>query len=144
MAKNTFERVTDSDNVLYGPRKVAFCGFPSQAHPALAKLMELVGLGDVPVVYAGEDQAEDTMAALFQLPPGTGEGHDSGLPRAIIVGGISEKELQQFMGGARASRMQPPLWAVLTPVSETWLLSDLLKELAAERDALSGNGASEP
>jgi hypothetical protein len=40
------------------------------------------------------------------------------------------------MSGCRKSGMQQPLWATLTPTSETWLIRDLLKELAAERAAM--------
>jgi hypothetical protein len=32
--------------------------------------------------------------------------------------------------------MKPPLWATLTPTSETWTVQDLLKELAAEHLAM--------
>jgi hypothetical protein len=143
MSDGSFERVTDSDKRLHGPRAVVFCGFPAKAHPALAALLKMVGLADVAIIHAGAARAEETVGALFKLPGGSGDGVDSDLPRAIIVGGITEKELQQLMGGARASRMQPPLWAVLTPVSETWALGDLLRELAAEREALSRSDPSQ-
>ena len=76
------------------------------------------------------------MRFLFERPAGFGKGVDSSLPRAIIVGGIPEKRLHALMAGARASGMTPPLWAVLTPSSESWPLEQLLKELAAEREAL--------
>ena len=142
MTDGTFERVTDSDKALYGPPKVVFCGFPAKAHPALNALMEMADLGAVPVIYAGTAHGTETLGGLFELPGGSGEGIDSDLPRAVIVGGISEKALQQLMGAARASRMQPPLWAVLTPVSESWTLVDLLRELAAEREALQGSAAT--
>jgi len=142
MTEGTFERVTDSDTALYGPAKVVFCGFPAKAQPALTALMEMAGLGEVPVIYAGAGHRDATLGSLFELPGGSGAGGDSDLPRAIIVGGITEKALQQLMGAARASRMQPPLWAVLTPVSESWTLADLLRELAAEREALQGSGST--
>ena len=137
MGEGTFERVSDTDRPLYGPRKVVFCGFPAKAQPAVEALMAMVGLGAVPKLYLGAGHADQRLAALVQLPDGTGGGIDSELPRAIIVGGITEKELQQLMAGARASQMQPPLWAVLTPVSENWTLAALLRELAAEREAMA-------
>ncbi len=142
MTEATFERVTDSDKALFGAPKVIFCGFPAKAFPALTALMEMAGLGEVPAIYAGAAHRDATLRDLFELPTGSGAGIDSDLPRAIIVGGITEKALQQLMGAARASRMQPPLWAVLTPVSESWTLADLLRELAAEREALQGSAAT--
>lgn len=139
MTDGTFERVSDTDKRLYGPRKIAFCGFPARAQQAVAALLDMVALGDVETLFLADAHAEETVGALFNLPHGTGVGQDSGLPRAIIVGGVTERELQQLMGGARAARMKPPLWAVLTPISETWPLAGLLKELAAERAALGKN-----
>jgi hypothetical protein len=32
--------------------------------------------------------------------------------------------------------MKSPLWATLTPISETWTVQDLLKELMAEHQAM--------
>ena len=136
MGEGTFERISNSDKRLYGPRKVIFCGFPAKARPTVAALMKMVGLEDVPALFVSAGNAGETVGTLFQRPGDAPVLHDSDLPRAIIVGGITEMELQQLMGGARASKMQPPLWAVLTPVSETWLLADLLRELASERTAL--------
>jgi len=40
------------------------------------------------------------------------------------------------MTACKKSGMQNPLWAVLTPVSETWTVQQLLAELAREREAL--------
>ena len=141
MSDGSFERVTDSGRLLHGPRAVMFCGFPAKAHPALTALLKMAELADVAVIHAEAAQAGETVGALFKLPAGTGDGVDSDLPRAIIVGGITEKELQRLMGGARVSRMQPPLWAVLTPVSETWTLSALLSELREPGSPSSGSSS---
>jgi hypothetical protein len=73
---------------------------------------------------------------LAALPNGTGKGESSVLPRAIIVAGITERQLQTLMAVCRKTGMQQALWATLTPTSETWPLRDLLPELAAERKAL--------
>jgi hypothetical protein len=136
MNDGSFERVTDSDAILYGPRKILFCGFPAPTHDALGALLKMVGISDAGAIWVSAEQAAETMAALFEKPDGFGKGEESSLPRAIIVGGIPEKALHALMAGARASGMKPPLWAVLTPASESWPLERLLQELAAEREAL--------
>jgi len=41
-----------------------------------------------------------------------------------------------LMSGSRQAGMKPPLWATLIPTSETWSVQDLLKELAAEHQAM--------
>jgi hypothetical protein len=52
------------------------------------------------------------------------------------VGGITEAQLRALMTVAKKSGIQKVLWAVLTPISETWTLSRLLAELSAERRAM--------
>jgi hypothetical protein len=131
-----FERVTRSDAPLYGPRKLLLCGFSADAQEKFTRVLEMAGLAEVDSVWADESRAEDTMAGLMQLPDGTGRGTSSGLPRAIIVAGITEKQLHTLMTVCRKTGMQQSLWAVLTPISETWTLAALLAELASERRAM--------
>jgi len=136
MSDGKFEKVTQSDKSLYGPRKLIVCGFAAALQGQFHKVLEFAGLPGLAPVWASDDQADQEIGQLAQLPDGTGAGSDSTLPRAIIVAGISENELHTLMNTCRASGMQPPLWAVLTPVSETWSLRQLVAELAAERAAL--------
>jgi hypothetical protein len=74
-------------------------------------------------------------------PDGFGGGTASDLPRAVIVAGISEKELHLLMSGCRKAQMQQALWATLTPTSTDWALKDLLS--GAGRRAPSA-GQEEP
>ena len=96
----------------------------------------MAGLQKVPLVWAQDNQLETRLSELAALPSGAGSGESSTLPRAIIVAGITERQLQALMAVCRKTGMQQALWATLTPTSETWLLKDLLAELAAEREAL--------
>jgi len=50
--------------------------------------------------------------------------------------GLTQNELHLLMSGSRQAGMKPPLWATLTPSSETWTVQDLLKELVAEHQAM--------
>jgi hypothetical protein len=43
-----------------------------------------------------------------------------------------------MMYAYRQAGLPAQLWATLTPVSENWLLTDLLKELGKEHEALKG------
>jgi hypothetical protein len=65
------------------------------------------------------------------------------MPAALIMAGITEAELHRLMEGYRQAGLPWPLWATLTPISETWTLRALLKELAAERAALAAQSAPE-
>ena len=136
MTDSGFQKVTQSDELLYGPRKLLLCGFKAEVQPKFNQLLEMIGLGGLPLVWVTEDQADMQVGDLAQLENGTGSGASSSLPRAIIMSGISQNELHMLMAGCRKSGMPPPLWATLTPTSETWPIQNLLKELAAEHAAM--------
>ena len=136
MTDAEFQKVTQSDNLLYGPRKLLLCGFPAGAQSKFIRLLKMIGLSEMPMVWVTEDQADNRLADLVQLEDGSGAGASSELPRAIIMSGISQMELHLLMSGCRKSGMRQPLWATLTPTSETWSIQNLLKELAAEHEAM--------
>ena len=136
MSDGKFEKVTRSEKPLYGPRKLILCGFAAGLQDKFLKVLEVAGLQGLAAVWAAENMADDKIGQLIELPNGTGTGTDSSLPRTIVVAGISESELHSLMNTCRASGMQQPLWAVLTPVSEKWALRQLIVELESERKAL--------
>jgi hypothetical protein len=136
MSEAEFQKVNQSDEALYGPRKLLLCGFAAEVQPNFNKLLEIIGLSGLPLVWVTEDQADMQVGELVQLADGTGTDASSNLPRAIIMSGISQNELHMLMAGCRKSGMQQPLWATLTPTSETWPIQNLLKELAAEHRAM--------
>ena len=136
MTDATFEKITLSDKPLYGPEKLIVCGFSADVQPKFEAVINMAGLEQVPLVWALESQSGTRLSELTALPHGSGRGESSALPRAIIVAGISERQLQTLMAVCRQTGMKQALWATLTPTSETWLLKDLLAELRAERKAL--------
>jgi len=134
--KSTFEKVTRSEKLLYGPRKLMLCGFPAAGQAKFDTVLGLVGISDVPKIWVTAEQAQQTLAEILALPDGSGVGVSSSLPRAVIVSGLTEAQLVSLMNVCRKSGMQPALWACLTPVSETWALQQVLTELAREREAM--------
>jgi len=136
MAEARFEKLTASETVLYGPRKLLLCGFGREAQPKFQTVLSMAGLADVPLVWAAAEDAAAIVGELFQRVDGYGAGVGSALPRAIIVAGITEKELLALMHVCKKFGMKTALWATLTPTSETWTLEALLEELSAERRQL--------
>jgi len=134
--KTGFEKVTVSEKKLYGPRRLLLCGFDVEAQRKFATVIEAAGLADVPRVWVSDAQAGERLSDLFEQPDGSGAGAPSTLARAIIVGGITEAQLIGFMKICKQTGMRPPLWAVLTPVSEKWPIAELIKELEREREKL--------
>ena len=136
MSEGGFEKVSPTDEPMYGPRKLLICGFPADAHPKFTKFLEIIGLSDLPKIWVAEAQAGSLISEVLALEDNTGWGVSSELPRAIIMCGLTQNELHLLMSGSREAGMKPPLWATLTPTSETWAVQDLLKELAAEHQAM--------
>ena len=137
MSDGGFEKVTRSEKTLYGPRKLILCGFAAGMQANIHKILEYINLKDLGLIWATEDQADDEIRQIVQLPSGSGSGTDSALPRTIVVAGVTENDLHNFMNTCRASGMQAALWAVLTPASEKWTLRQLIAELDTERAALA-------
>ena len=138
MNDSGFEKITLSERRLYGPRKLLLCGFQPDSREKFITLLKLLNLSDIPVVWIHTEQVRDKLGDAVQLPNGTGLDCQSELPRAIIVCGVTEKELHHLMDGSRQAGMKSALWAVLTPTSEQWRIADLLNELEAERAAIRG------
>ena len=132
-----FEKVSTSDKPLYGPRRLFLCGFPEDAQPKFEIVLQAAGLQNVPKVWVGDDQVDRSLSEMLTLADLTGAGTSSNLPRAIIVAGISQNELINLMTVCKQAGMKGALWATLTPTSESWSVRQLLKELAAEREALA-------
>ena len=132
MTDAKFEKVSRTDQPLYGPRKLLLCGFSQSVQPNFNKLLELIGLSEIPKVWITENQADIQVGELVKLRDNAGFGVSSELPRAIIIAGITQNEMHRLMTGCRQSKMKQTLWATLTPTSETWTIQSLLGELAAE------------
>ena len=132
MTDAKFEKVSRTDQPLYGPRKLLLCGFSQSVQPNFNKLLELIGLSEIPKVWVTENQADIQVGELVTLRDNAGFGVSSELPRAIIMAGITQNEMHRLMTGCRQSKMKQTLWATLTPTSETWTIQSLLSELAAE------------
>ncbi len=135
MQKNGFQKVNPTDRRMYGPRKLLVCGYPQAEQPSFLELLGGCGLEALPVVFVPETEAQWTLKALLEQPDRSGWERDSGLRRAVIMSGLSERELHALMGGYRQRGLPTQLWATLTPTSEGWTMQALLDELDAERRA---------
>lgn len=137
MSQGSFEKVEISSKKMYGPRKIALCGYMLSEHRVFIQLLESNQLTPLPLVFAEEADLEKSLSEIMALPDQYGSGKDSHIPRAVILSGITEEELHIIMKAYRGSGLPKPLWAVLTPVSENWTLNELLEELSDESKALN-------
>jgi len=135
MTDSTFHKVGKSGNRMFGPPCLLICGYKADEQGQILSLIEACGLSRHPVVFAGEDDADAILGDIVKMESGKGRGLSSGLARAIIMSGLTEKELHSLLSGYRNQKLVPQLWATLTPISEGWTLKALLKELAVEAEA---------
>jgi hypothetical protein len=123
---------------LYGPRGCLVCGYPAAEQDILLAMMTRWNFADVPALFAAAADMDRPVGEILAENAGYGQGQDSPLPRAIILSGVTEKELNTFMAAWKHLGLPRQNWATLTPTSETWPLIDLLTELDLERLALHG------
>jgi len=131
-----FSRVTRSSRPLYGPRKLLICGFTLEGQSTLDNVIAVSTVEELPAIYAASADLEETLSSLMSRPANSGRGEPSRMPAAVIMAGITEKELHQLIASYREAGLPNPLWATLTPTSENWSLRQLLTELSREREAL--------
>lgn len=140
MKKSGFSKVTGSSKKrLYGERGVLVCGYQASEQDALLGMMERWGFAEVPVFFAGAADMDRQVGEILKESAGHGKGTDSPLPRAIVLCGVTEKELHTYMAAWKHLGLPRQNWATLTPTSESWPLIDLLTELDMERLALQGS-----
>ena len=140
---NSFSRVERSEKRLYGPRALLVCGFTADGQSAFLDMVQATQIDALGVVFAATDDLATSLGVLFGRASLSGRSEPSRMPAAVIMAGISEADLHRLMEGYRSAGLPWPLWATLTPTSETWTLRALLKELAAERAALAAQSSSE-
>jgi hypothetical protein len=136
MAQGTFKKVGKSKKQMYGPQGILVCGYQPGEQSSLLCLLEQNGFKDLPVIFATDDYSAKSLKEVFTFNDRAGFGKQSDMRRAIIMSGFTQKELYKLMGIYRLSEMPSPLWATLTPISESWSISHLLDELAAESEAM--------
>lgn len=136
MSEGTFKKVGESAEPMYGPRAILVCGFNSKEQETVMKLFDAIQLADTPVVFATAADTEMRLCDLLIRPDQSGRDEGSGIARAVVMSGITERELHQILSSYKGAGLPRPLWASLTPVSENWALSALLEELKAERMAM--------
>jgi len=136
MRDGEFQKIQESDETMYGPKGILVCGYPPPEHRFFALFMDKAGLSDRPIIFPTNEDAGKTLSELFSLTTGSGMGEPADLPRAVILSGFTQNELHRIMYAYRQAGLPAQLWATLTPVSENWLLADLLKELLKENEIL--------
>jgi len=116
------------------------CGYPVEERNPFLNMLEKIGLAGVPVIFATSPDLDAAVGELLTSEDKSGLKETSPMQRAVIMSGFTQKELHTLMGVYRKTGLPSQLWATLTPIAEHWPLSELLKELEAESEAMSRRG----
>jgi hypothetical protein len=136
LEESTFREVGKSDTKMYGHPALILAGAKELEQFAVRELMNVNGLGEIPVVVVTRETIDTTLNEVAQLPDGTGFGVEEELPRAIIMSGLTEAQFHTMMDSYRKIGLPRPLWASVTPTSEAWTIKALLIELLNENRQL--------
>lgn len=132
----TFNAIGSGNKRMFGDTALLVSGFTPDEQSHLKAILRDVFPDQAPTVFVDDSLKARTLAELASNPNLGTEGTSSSLPRAIIMSGLTEKELHGVMSAYRSAGLPHPIWASMTPVSSTWSLQALLEELRKEKDEL--------
>jgi hypothetical protein len=135
-AETTFEPIGSSDSRMHGETAILASGYSVSQQKTLRAMMDTAGLQDVGVVYIVAESLPLTLKELARLPAESNAGKTAELPQAVVMSGLTEKQLHAMMDNYRESSLPRPLWASVTPTSANWTIKYLLVELLKEREAM--------
>lgn len=135
-AETTFRPIDTSDQPMHGHPAILISGFLPPEQEQLRTQLPDWGIADIPVIVIAPAVLALTLGDAARLPDGSHAGEAPELPRAVILSGLTGRQLNAIMDGYRQSGLPRPLWASVTPTSETWTVKYLLVELLREREAM--------
>ena len=135
--QDEFEALDKDQQPGHGNFAILVCGCPPSARPGLLEFVAQSGFGDIPLLFAGTDDLEKPVAAVFGKAADD-QPAESRMPPAIIFSGLVALRISRFIDSYKAARFPPVLWGGRVPPTDTWTLRQLLKTYQAEYLAMSG------
>ena len=135
MDDGTFNKVEKSSKAMYGPRQILLCGYTNDEQTTFCSVLKKIQMEALPVKFPGDADGPRSLKTILENTE-PGDTEHSSLRRAVIMSGLTQTELHNLIGSHRESGLPRPLWASLTPVSESWTLEDLLEALAQEAEMM--------
>ena len=94
--EGTFKPVDESEQVMYGPRGLLVVGFTKEEEDRFLGVLES-GLSELKVVFTAKEAGEETLGELLSRDAHSGKGAEAELERAVVMSGISQRELHSIM-----------------------------------------------
>ena len=119
MSDGTFTRVEKSSETMYGPRGILACGYSKEEQTTFLSVLEEIRMKDIPVKFPVDDDGSKSLKTILEETE-TEKSDTSSLRRAVIMSGLTQEELHNLIASHGKSSLPRPLWASLTPISESW------------------------
>ncbi|MDA1044806.1 MAG: DUF3783 domain-containing protein [Verrucomicrobia bacterium] len=132
----TFKPIGHGHQRMVGETALLVSGYGQADQSCLCDLLKTHGLDAIPAVFIDEHRADLDLETLAAERHVSSTDNTSALPRAIIMSGLTERELHALMKAYRESGLPRQVWASVTPVSRHWTLRTLLNELSKEKEEL--------
>ncbi len=135
MSDGTFSKVEKSSKTMYGPRGILACGYSKEEQIAFSSILKEIRMEEIPVRFPSDADGLKSLKTILEEAE-TDQPDRSSLRRAVVMSGLTQEELHKLIASHREFSLPRPLWASLTPISESWALKDLLETLARENAAM--------
>ena len=132
-----FEPVKLDEGEVHGRPAFLACGCPVELRATLRQFADDHGFAGTPFIFAGTDDLEKTVGAVFRKESGDLPA-ESKMPWTIVFSGLTNQQFCRFIDLYKSSSgLRVPHWGVLMPQTETWTLCHLLKNYQADAKATS-------
>ncbi len=130
----TFKSVSDNDHAkFFGDRALIISGYQQDEINIIKQYTNKV-LGNVKLCFISEKNYQNKIEEIIQSEE---QQENFEYQKAIILGGIKQKELHYFISNFKYTKLARPLFAAMTEHNAKWNFSDLVEELAKEREEIS-------
>ncbi|MGM0760964.1 MAG: hypothetical protein ACQEUB_14885 [Thermodesulfobacteriota bacterium] len=100
-----FQKVSAAAKRMYGPKVLLVCGYPEDEHEPFLSFVQKTKVADFPVVFAVQTDLERQVREIIDQDHKSGFMHSSPMPRAVIMSGVTGKEMNSQIRKIEAQDM---------------------------------------
>ncbi len=139
MAGDTFRELGGGDRRIPGPSAVLLCGFSVAEAEQVRTALDKAQTGTERLILCTEGMLQKLLAEALEAPVEEEPVPPDRLPRVIVLSGMTERQIELFLGTFGASGLPRPIFATTTEWNLKRKVRDLLVDLLREQRALSGS-----
>jgi len=135
-----FQRLDCHSKAVCGPLGVLLAGFDKDEEEEVAALLALAGAPEgTPLRRLSRAGLARSLGDALASAPDDVPLPSDALPRAVLLGGLRDGQIQSFVQFFRLSDLEPPVFAACTPHSLERSVREVLVDLLEEQRAVAGS-----